>query len=786
MLFTVAVTPGTDPASTGINVSADLSSIEGSAAQTLFDDGTNGDVTAGDNVFSFLATVPGSLTSGIRSINVSVSDAISRSGATSVALTVAAPQTFSVPDRGATSRSSQGPSATTTVGYARIRPDEGGTTPSGVAIFGFTQNGVLVTEAGVPTAALVEEGRIFAEVNGPIGTGLAIANPNDDSATISFYFTDISGTDFGSGSLTLGANEHISKFLNEDPFNGGESVLGTFTFTSSVPVAAIALRTFINERGEFLITTLPVAPLSPESEETIYFPQYADGGGFTTQVVLVNPTNATISGTVQFWGQGSGQTPAEPVSLALDDGPTGSEFSYAIPPRGSKRLRTANPAGATSVGSVRVTRSDGTSSPSGVAIFSFKPGEFTVSEAGVAALPVGTAFRLYVEALGTPGQVGSVRSGLAITDTSSSSNTITLELTSLDGSTVAEAQVLSLPPSGHISKFLDELFSLPDDFSGVLRVTSSSEIAIVGLRGRTNERGDFLLTTTPPANEADPSTTADRFFPQIADSGGWTTQFVLFSGIAGQASSGTLQFFDPSGDAFGLTLSEASSSGGDEVTWSHDGVAWRPSSTPPECPDPLIFTPPASLVNATSVLYPGQLRGDNYKAHGGFRFDGEGQGHDLEIVAPMDAVLYSGARYLEGGNVQYMFDFINECGIMHRLGHLLELSPRFQEIAETLPQGGEGQSMTTILAPGQRVSEGETIATAIGVPTGNVFFDWGVYDLRTMNPVSSDAAWLAEHPGEQAPYGTCWLENLSASDTVIVEGLPAADQVSGAMSDYCN
>ena len=379
-----------------------------------------------------------------------------------------------------------------------------------------------------------------------------------------------------------------------------------------------------------------------------------------------------------------------------------------------------------------------------------------------------------------------MRSGLAITDTSSSSNTITLELTSLDGSTVAEAQVLSLPPSGHISKFLDELFSLPDDFSGVLRVTSSSEIAIVGLRGRTNERGDFLLTTTPPANEADPSTTADRFFPQIADSGGWTTQFVLFSGIAGQAAAGTLQFFDPSGDAFGLTLSEASSSGGDEVTWSHDGVAWRPSSTPPECPDPLIFTPPASLVNATSVLYPGQLRGDNYKAHGGFRFDGEGQGHDLEIVAPMDAVLYSGARYLEGGNVQYMFDFINECGIMHRLGHLLELSPRFQEIAETLPQGGEGQSMTTILAPGQRVSEGETIATAIGVPTGNVFFDWGVYDLRTMNPVSSDAAWLAEHPGEQAPYGTCWLENLSASDTVIVEGLPAADQVSGAMSDYCN
>ena len=119
--------------------------------------------------------------------------------------------TFSVPDRGATSTASPGTLGTTTVGYARIRPDDGGTTPAGVAIFGFTQNGVLVTEAGVPAAAPVEEGRIFAEVNGPIGTGLAIANPNDVPATISFYFTDADGTDFGSGSLTLGANENISK-----------------------------------------------------------------------------------------------------------------------------------------------------------------------------------------------------------------------------------------------------------------------------------------------------------------------------------------------------------------------------------------------------------------------------------------------------------------------------------------------------------------------------------------------------------------------------------------------
>ena len=56
-LLTVAVTPGGNPASSGITVTADLSDIGGSASQSFFDDGSMGDVTAGDNTFSYHATV---------------------------------------------------------------------------------------------------------------------------------------------------------------------------------------------------------------------------------------------------------------------------------------------------------------------------------------------------------------------------------------------------------------------------------------------------------------------------------------------------------------------------------------------------------------------------------------------------------------------------------------------------------------------------------------------------------------------------------------------------------
>src|SRR5262249_5171015 len=90
-LLTVNVSPGSNPPSTGLAVSADLSSIGGGAAQQFFDDGTHGDATAGDNIFSFQATVAPGTTSGAKSLTASITDAQSRSGNATISLTVVTP-----------------------------------------------------------------------------------------------------------------------------------------------------------------------------------------------------------------------------------------------------------------------------------------------------------------------------------------------------------------------------------------------------------------------------------------------------------------------------------------------------------------------------------------------------------------------------------------------------------------------------------------------------------------------------------------------------------------------
>src|SRR5262249_13897209 len=247
----------------------------------------------------------------------------------------------------------------------------------------------------------IQSGRIYAEISsdGVVNTGLAIANPNGLAATINFSFTNTAGTDLGFGSTLIPPNGQIAKFLNQDPFNANLGFQGTLSFTSNVPVAVVALRGFTNQRGEFLITTLPVIDLTTApANGAIVLPQFADGGGWTTQVILVNPTDSPMTGSVQF-ADGAGQP--VPVSIVGRSG----AIQYSIARRSSQKLVTAGDAATTIAGSVRISPADAGPAPTPLVVFSYKRGAVTVSEAGVPAIK-GTAFRMYVESAGSSGNPG--------------------------------------------------------------------------------------------------------------------------------------------------------------------------------------------------------------------------------------------------------------------------------------------------------------------------------------------------------------------------------------------
>ncbi len=284
-------------------------------------------------------------------------------------------------------------------------------------------------------------------------------------------------------STVIPANGQISRFLDGAPFNGGSPILGTFTFVASAPVVPVAIRGYFTERSEFLMTTMSVIDLAlPAATDTIVLPHFADGGGFTTQFVLVNPRDDTLSGTLQFYSTGSvapTNAPGIPVAVQID-GQTATSFNFSIPPPSSRRLQTSGGGAAIQSGSVRFVPNPGSATPSVQGIFSYRQGGVMVSEAGIPAIPASTAFRVYVESAGALGVAGSIQSGLALANPSALPATVVLELTSLAGTPTGNVETLTVPANGQVAMFLGSIGSfascarpLPGSASHFCRVSGN-------------------------------------------------------------------------------------------------------------------------------------------------------------------------------------------------------------------------------------------------------------------------------------------------------------------------
>src|SRR5262249_21773756 len=157
------------------------------------------------------------------------------------------------------------------------------------------------------------------------------------------------GNSFGAADLSIAPHAQVSHFLTDaafvrvGPFGLPASIEGTFTFDSTVPVSAIAVRGFTNERAEFLMTTLPVVDLTQKaSQTTVVIPDFAEGGGWTTSVALVNVNDAPAVGMLE---------------VHSNDGAIVRAMPYAITPSSSAAYPLSSSATAIQTGWIRVIAS---------------------------------------------------------------------------------------------------------------------------------------------------------------------------------------------------------------------------------------------------------------------------------------------------------------------------------------------------------------------------------------------------------------------------------------------
>lgn len=199
VLLTVSVSPGAEPTSTNLAVETDLTTIGGSATQAFFDDGTNGDVTPSDNVFSFATNVTGGTTSGIKLLGFRVFDAEARESTGSIQLTV---QGTSDPSgTGSASPSSVQPGGSSLLTFT-VLP---GTLPTST---GIVVTGDLSSIGGSSTQVFTDNGS--NNFSFPV---TAPANATEGLKTFPITITDAqSRTGTGSISLTVLVNVSHTPF----------------------------------------------------------------------------------------------------------------------------------------------------------------------------------------------------------------------------------------------------------------------------------------------------------------------------------------------------------------------------------------------------------------------------------------------------------------------------------------------------------------------------------------------------------------------------------------------
>ncbi len=461
---------------------------------------------------------------------------------------------------GAASFATAGEDPDLTVGYSSLTVNSGNL-PYGTAVFSFKQDGITVTEAGVPASPPTTHARIFIDYRIDVNaiparddagridanTGIAVVNYSDEIANVTYTLRDLSGSLITSGTGTIAPRNHFSRFIDqfgeiatgfELPDNFlAETRFASLEISSDQLLSILALRMTANQRDKILYTTTPVADLTqPLSTDPVYFAQFADGGGYAASLILLNTSDALETGTLQLL-----DNDGAPLSITPVGGTSSSSFNYSIPVGGFYLLRTDGSPVDAKVGWVRLTPDEGTSTPVGSGVFGYNPGNVLQSESGVPAALATTHARVYVDLS------GNHNTGLAIANLESTPAEITINAFEKDGVTAAGTNTgpLELAANAHKAKFADELISgLPAGFTGVLDVSSTTPFAALTIRSLNNEDNKFLMTTFPVADVTRPAP-SPIVFPQIADGGGYRSEFILIS-PTGEASS-TLSFFDESG-----------------------------------------------------------------------------------------------------------------------------------------------------------------------------------------------------------------------------------------------
>lgn len=348
----------------------------------------------------------------------------------------------------------------------------------------FTQKTASVQDGTAPAAAAANRILVPFDNTSGLVTAVAVANPNASAETIQVNIKTTDGAT-STGTLPMPARGHKALVLPDlSSATTGKRGLAEF-YTTSGTFSIIALRfnagAFASapaypQTGQPIIGGTVTNPPASNPQVQI-IPQVADGGTWSTTIVLTNTTTSNLPASLNFR-----------LSITGSGGATGawnlpflenvSTSSLNIPAGSTIFLQTPGTASAVSQGYAELTASPGVN---GYAIFTARTANSTQD---VTAPAVSAAGRLLVPFDNDTGS--GLVTPVAIVNPNANSESITVNIRADDGTTTANLQ-LQLPAQGHLAFVLPEQFPATAGKRGLAEFyVSSGTIAFIALRARSS------------------------------------------------------------------------------------------------------------------------------------------------------------------------------------------------------------------------------------------------------------------------------------------------------------
>ncbi len=399
-------------------------------------------------------------------------------------------------------------------------------------------HGVDASETVMSAVPAVRSGMVYVENGSGVETAMAITNPSNKRATVSFCFLDDGARKLGCGKLDLSPRSQTARFLSDSPFSHRAPCNAALRFNSTVPVAVLAMRILKQENGGFSVTNLPVASSLKNSTQTaLLLPRIEGEQPYREELILLNPGSSKVSGSVAVGNQSS-----EPYHVLPG--------SFWRNPLKKHSTETSGP--------LVIMASDGLE-PVPFIVRRFMRNDAVIRETSIPAAGKDSFLSTFAEFSASAGRRITTRTLLMVYNPTPAKTDVRLRLTRLRDARMIESTLISLP-GGHQETF--DLIKLPgllhseNDFWGMLEVSTSPSIKLYMqvYRVCSNQSGELLLSPVPTSEERLPPT-IDHFFPHLPVGEGYAFSFV-FWGSEKERTGGVLRFFERKGDSIFLRILE--------------------------------------------------------------------------------------------------------------------------------------------------------------------------------------------------------------------------------------